>query len=180
MNYFALQVKTGGENKFLRLAEPKLEAAEAEGGERGRIFWPRRILTIRKKGVLKEKLAPIFPGYVFYEAERIPTEIYWALRKTDGFFRFLPGNMNIKPLEGNDRQLLLHFLSYGEVVETSEVYFDENRKIRVVKGPMRGLEGKIVKVDRRKKRAKVKLALYDQPFLIDFGFEVLVPAGAEA
>ena len=102
------------------------------------------------------------------------------MRKTDGFFRFLPDNHNITPLEERDRALLLHFLSYGEIVETSEVYFDENSRIQVFKGPMKGLEGRVVKVDRRKKRAKVKLVLYEQYFLIDFGFEVLIPTGAEA
>jgi transcriptional antiterminator NusG len=34
-----------------------------------------------------------------------------------------------------------------------------------------GLEGYIVKVDRRKKRARVKLSLYQNSFAIDFAFE---------
>jgi transcriptional antiterminator NusG len=38
---------------------------------------------------------------------------------------------------------------------------------------MKGLEGQVVKVDRRKKRAKIKLELYDDSFLVDFGFEFL-------
>jgi transcriptional antiterminator NusG len=175
MNYFALQVKTGGEERFLSLAAPKLETLSSAGAAVGTIFWPRRQLTIRKKGRTKEQIKPIFPGYVFYEAEVLSTEAYWSLRRTDGFYRFLPDNKNITPLERGDRELLLHFLSYGDVVETSEVYFDENSRIRVIKGPMKGLEGSVEKVDRRKKRAKVRLALYKQTFLIDFGFEVMVP-----
>ena len=66
----------------------------------------------------------------------------------------------------------------GEVVEKSKVYFDENKRIRVTEGALKGLEGHIVKVDKRKRRAKVKLALYDDSFLIDFGFELMEPLEA--
>ena len=68
----------------------------------------------------------------------------------------------------------MHFsASFGEVLDKSKVQFDENKRIRVVHGALKGLEGKIVKVDRRKQRAKVSLSLYDSAFLIDFGFDLL-------
>jgi len=38
------------------------------------------------------------------------------------------------------------------------------------------IEGKIIKVDRRKKRAKVVLDLYDEAFSIDLAFEVIEKA----
>ena len=40
-------------------------------------------------------------------------------------------------------------------------------------GPLKGLEGYIQKVDRRKGRARVKLDLYQESFHIDFGFEFM-------
>ena len=90
-----------------------------------------------------------------------------------GFFRFLQSNENIEPLSEGDKNLLLHFLSFGQVIEKSMVYFDEGKRIRVMSGPLKELEGKIVKVDRRKGRAKVKLDMFENSFLIDFGFEAL-------
>ena len=38
---------------------------------------------------------------------------------------------------------------------------------------MEGLEGRIVKIDRRKQRARIRLDLYDNSHLIDLGFEEL-------
>jgi transcriptional antiterminator NusG len=38
---------------------------------------------------------------------------------------------------------------------------------------MKGLEGQIIKVDKRKKRAKIRLKLYEDSFPIDFGFELI-------
>ena len=53
--------------------------------------------------------------------------------------------------------------------------FNENNRIEVKSGPMMGLEGKIVKVDKRKQRAKVQLDLYKESFFVDFGFELIAP-----
>ncbi len=169
MDYYVIQVKTGGEEIYLKSAGK----ATVDMNVESRIIWPRRRLGLRKKGRTADALAPIFPGYVFLETESFSNDIYWALRRSIGFYKFLRNNRDVRPLTGEDRELLLHFLKLGEVVEKSRVYFDENNKIRVAEGALKGLEGKIVKVDRRKKRAKVRLSLYEDSFLVDFGFEVM-------
>ena len=136
-----------------------------------RFYWPRRNLRIKRRGVWKVELAPIFPGYLFVEAGEIDATLYHALRGVPGFIRFLLSNDHIVPLEGKDQKLLSNFLAIGEIVEKSVAYFDENRRIRIVSGPLKGLEGLIVKVDRRKGRAKVRMEMYKDSFEIDFGFE---------
>ena len=173
MNYYAIQVKTKSEDKYLKMAEYMLDVNSIEPQDRPTFIWPRRKLTIRKQGRSREHLAPIFPGYLFLETETILPDVYWTLRKVTGFFRFLQNNQKIEPLGGIDRELLLHFLSFGEVVDKSTVYFDKNQKIRVMNGPMKGLEGRVIKVDKRKQRAKIRLDLYNNSFCIDFGFELL-------
>jgi len=167
--YYVVQIKTGFESKYMRLLAPWLEQRDE------RLLWPRRTLRIRKKGRYRDAQVSVFPGYLFLETEKLTEEIYWVLRRTNGFLQFLPENQRAEPLTGDDERLLRHFLSFGEVLEKSRVYFDENKRIRVVHGALKGLEGKIVKVDRRKRRARVALQLYEDSFLIDFGFELLEP-----
>ncbi|MFP4637014.1 MAG: antiterminator LoaP [Spirochaetaceae bacterium] len=167
MQYYVIQVETRNEQKFVRLAGQRVSE------EIPRIVWPRRKLSIRRRGRTREELAPIFPGYVFVETEELSTEDYWELRRVPGFFRFLKSNRNVQPLSEADRRLLVHFLSFGEVVEKSKVTYGKDQRIEVLEGPLKGLEGRIVKVDKRKGRAKVKLDMYDESFLVDFGFEAL-------
>jgi transcriptional antiterminator NusG len=76
-------------------------------------------------------------------------------------------------LPQQDAYILNRLLRYGHVVGKSVAEFDENNRIRILEGPLKGLEGLIVKVDRRKGRAKVKLDLYDEAHLVDFGFTSL-------
>ncbi len=173
MNYYVFQVLTGKEKKYIDLAAYNFRAEKIPPERAGKILWPQRKLTLKKRGIVKETTAPIFPGYLFFEEEKLEPDIYWILKRTGGFIRFLKSNQNIQPIFGEDKQLLLHFLSYGEIVEKSTVWFDRDNRIRVVSGPMKGLEGKIIKVDRRKKRAKIALSLYEESFKVDFGFEIL-------
>jgi len=167
MPYFVIHLKTRSEDEFIARAESMLDDGEA------RFIWLRRSLRIRKRGEWIETLAPIFPGYLFVDAQEISPELFLRVRRIPGFFRFLQNNENIVPLSQDDVQLISHFLSFGQVVEKSVVYFDAGKRIRVVSGPLKELEGKIIKVDRRKGRAKVKLDMFENSFLIDFGFETL-------
>ena len=173
MRYYVIQVRTGGEDKYLKLARRAIQTAGIDANDIGTLLWPRRRLRIRKKGIERDSLASIFPGYIFLETDDLETSAYWLLKRVSGFYKFLKDNHHIEPLGGEDRELLMHFLAFGEVVEKSRAYFDENKRIKIVDGALRGMEGRIVKVDRRKKRAKVLLNLYQNSFFIDFGFELL-------
>ena len=168
MNYFAIQVKTREEAKFISLAKGMNPTLPLD------IVFPRRLLTIRRRKQTKQVEAPLFPGYIFLQAPSdLDPSYYWALKKVPGFFRFLKNNTQIQPLEGKDLELLLHFLNYGEIVHKSRAVLDENKRIVILEGPLKGLEGRIVRVDRRKKRVKVKLELQEERFLVDLGVEFI-------
>jgi len=143
------------------------------------MYFPQRSLDIRRKGKTATSKLPIFPGYIFLELsdEDSIFRYHWAFRKTEGFFRFLRSNQDIAPLQNRDLELLLHFIKkVGPLAGKSKVYFDENSRIVVLAGPLSGLEGRIVKADKRKGRAKIKLDLYGDSFCIDLAFEVLEQA----
>ena len=165
---------TGEEQRFISLAQRTIDQLPEFQG-RYQLWWPRRKLIIRRRGKRIPTLAPLFPGYLFLEAETLDSVLFHAVRRTTGFVRFLKNNDDIRPLSPDDLSLIRHFLSYGEIIGESRVTFNENNRIVVKDGPLAGLEGKIIKVDRRKRRAKVKLDMYENSFTVDFGFEILAP-----
>ena len=173
MNYYALQVKTRGEEKYMRLFQAQHPEVTVP------MYFPQRSMDIRRKGKIVPTKLAIFPGYIFLE---LPDEdnilrYHWAFRKTDGFYRFLRSNQDIAPLQNRDLELILHFIKkVGPLAGKSKVYFDENSRIVVASGPLSGLEGRIIKADKRKGRAKIRLDLYGDSFCIDLAFEVLEQA----
>jgi transcriptional antiterminator NusG len=177
MKYYAVQVKTRSEEKYIRLYKAVHPQTPVN------IYFPKRQMDIRRKGALVRGTPAIFPGYIFLEIDNEDDilKYHWDFRRIDGFFRFLKSNQNIAPLENRDLELVLHFIKrVGPVAGKSRVYFNENSRIVVIDGPLMGLEGRIIKVDKRKGRAKIKLDLYDDSFSIDLAFEAIDPATIRA
>ncbi len=173
MQYYTIQVKTRDEQKFIKRFK-SLNPDCVLG-----IHFLQRTLNVRKKGIVKSALSPIFPGYLFIEVDEGDSiyTYHWLFRKTDGFYRFLKSNQDIVPLSGKDLETVLHFLKKtGPIAGVSLVHFDENSRIVVDEGPLKGLEGSIVKVDKRKGRAKIKLDMYGDSFAIDLAFEMIKKA----
>ena len=173
MNYYALQVRTRSEEKFIKLFNNQHPESSFQ------LYFPKRRINIRKEGKVILSTLPVFPGYIFLE-ETIDDELIkyqWAFRQTEGFFRFLKSNHEITPLTSKDLKLVLHFIQpAGSITGISKVYYDENSRIVVLEGALAGLEGNIIKVDKRKGRAKIKLDLFNDSFTIDLCFEVIRPA----
>ena len=167
-NYFVIQVKTREENKFIQQARKMFPDLK--------LYFPRRIIDLYQRGKTEPCIHPVFPGYVFLEldVDESPYQYLLSFRKTEEFYRFLKSDKEITSLGNEDLKIVLHFINRpGATAEKSNVYFDKNSRIVVLSGPLFGLEGKIVKVDRRKKRAKIFLDLCENNICIDLAFDVM-------
>jgi transcriptional antiterminator NusG len=172
--YYAIRVCAGKEKKYITSARFALD------GDETRIIWPRRCLSIRKAGIVKEQTSSLYPGYLFLETKNLTDRAIMMLKNLPGFVRFLKSNVDIQPLDKRDKEIVLELISHGEIIRKSRVVFDANSRIIVVDGPLKKLAGDIVKVDRRKGRAKVKLHLQGMSLLVDLGFEVMETIQDEA
>lgn len=133
------------------------------------LYFPKRPLMERKMGRLHKKMQPIFPGYLFLEADSLDDQIKTNIIKMPGVFRFLPENTHIQELNPDDSRFFRQLISTGKTgKDISLVEFDENDRIKVIEGPLKGREGQIVKVDRRKKRVRVQLTLFKEASFVDF------------
>lgn len=169
MAIYVLQTRTGKEREIIdRLSR------EAPGHP-GVLHQPRRLMKIRRQGKVKTEAQSLYPGYLFWEIDEdeLTAESCEILRRTSGVGRFLPDNLNPRPLPREEERFLLRFFRMGETAPLSKVTYDDNQRIQVVSGPLKGLEGSIVKVDRRKQRARVRLDLYKECHLIDFSFDLI-------
>ncbi|MDR0389157.1 MAG: antiterminator LoaP [Spirochaetaceae bacterium] len=170
MRYYTIQVKTRSELKFMRFYRAMYQDKPLP------LYFPQKEIPQRRRGVLCTRRRAVLPGYIFIELmeEDSIKNYYWELRRTPGFFRFLVSNRDIRPLEGRELEAVLYLLkAVGPVAGISRVGFDENSRIVVLEGPLKGFEGRIIKVDKRKGRARVQLDLYNESHWIDLAFEVI-------
>lgn len=170
MKYYAVQVRSSKEPQFIEHAKKQLLGEE----NFNRFIFLQRRLTVFRSGKKIRELQRIFPGYVFIETETdLTPEIFAVIRKTPHFYRFLKNNKDVRELQDHDLDIVKHFMSFGETAEESTVYFNDQDRIVVTKGPLKGLEGNIIKVDKRKKRAKIRIDFDNSPLVLDLSFELM-------
>jgi transcriptional antiterminator NusG len=172
--YYVVRVAPRQEDAFLKLGSRLLDAPGVS------FVFPRRKMEHLKGGRRVSAEVPLFPGYVFVQTEVLSPELYTQIKALPGFPKFVRQGEAVGEVRGKDLELLSHFLKFGEVTPTSQVSFDENQRIRVHSGPMEGMEGRVVHVDRRKRRAKIQLDFDHGTFTVTLGFELIaepVPGG---
>ena len=166
MSYFALHIKTGSETPIQKHIKDKLPEDIA-------VFCPMRELLIRKKGKTKKEMKPLFPGYIFLNAEEISATTLTALKTINGFFQVLPSNKDIKAVPDQDMHIINSLFKKNFTAHLSKARFDENDQIEIIDGPLKGKEGVIVKVEKRKGRAKIVINAFDKQHFVDLGFELM-------
>ena len=171
MFYYALQVATGKEKTFAENAKKMLPAETFPPHD---FIFLTRELTIRRQGKYLKELQPLFPSYLFLSCEEeISGDFVHAIQSLPDCYHFLTRDKKVRPLANKDLAILQHFLTLGATARASLVTFDENDRIVVFEGPLKGLEGNIIKVDRRKKRAKIRVDFDNSQLTIDLSFDVM-------
>ncbi|MGM0432691.1 MAG: antiterminator LoaP [Spirochaetota bacterium] len=168
VNCYLIQVMTGKEQYFIKHAKRSAEIQQLLC----KLIVPRREMTIRRRGKHFKQIKPIFPGYVFWETDDPVPEVRQMLRRQPGFVRLIKDRQgSMLPLTNEDRMIISNLTSDGEIARRSLVFFDEKNRVRILKGPLKGNEGYITKVDRRKQRVTVELQVYEKRFKIAFEYE---------
>ena len=103
--------------------------------------------------------------------EELTTEFFTALRHVKDFCRILRDNANPVKFTGTALEELKLFIHNGEHWGISQVQFLPGKKIRVISGPLDGLEGNIYKVNKKCKRITIESSLTSDGKRFDLFYE---------
>ena len=166
-NWFVLFVKTGDEVKTVNAL--KKEGLDA--------FIITMQVVHRKEGksFLVEK--NMFPGYLFVESELHITDFIVLLRSLSSrvtyFMKVLKfDNEGTSSLYPDEKEYLLRLINDNRVVEHS-IGFIEGNEVFVTEGPLKGLESKIIKIDRHKRRALLEVEFCGDIREINVSLEII-------
>lgn len=160
--WYALFVPTGQEEKTQTAIENTFEDIKT--------LIPKRELKERRAGkwnIVKRKL---FPGYVILNGN-ISVEDYYKIKSLPVITNFLKDEDGL--LEINKRELrFLNILIRDENIGISTAY-KEDEKIKIIDGPLAGLEANIEKIDARKGRANLKLEFLGETRIVQLGIDFI-------
>jgi len=163
IEYGCLFCRTGlEENVILRLQDVGIRAVGV-----------KQIRHKSVKGVKSHTLKVLFPGYVFFEANR-ETEIQ-VLRYVPNVLRALSDGKDHWFLRGDNRKFAKWVMERDGLIEMSGGY-REGDKVVFDSGPLKDYVGSVVKVDRRNRNGLVEIKFDNNVFRIWMAFEMVSPA----
>ena len=184
--YYVIFVGAGNEAKTEQLI--RRAVAEELCSE---YFHPVRHMKKKIRGEWRHVYEKILPGYVFVESGDIAA-LHKALIRTPGFKKILrteaeDGSFDFYALTQSEVNWLMSVCGrLGEtekilpVIELTQVGFDENDKVRVLSGPLKGREAMVKKIDLHRRTAEIEVDFMGRPVVLRVGIEIIKKEGPQS
>ena len=163
-NWYVVQSFSGKEEDAKKRIETVLP-------EQISVFLPKRILKIRRAGKNITEERSLYPGYFFVQGD-LDSETAKNIKLQKNVVRILGNGYEPQPLSKDDVNFLLNLTKGEEKVGISKAIV-EDKKVKIIDGPLKGIEGCIKKVDKRKGRAKVLIPIMNRKVIVDLCFEMI-------
>ena len=151
MHWYVLRTLAGKEEKSLVMLQYLFKDIQ--------FIFPKRRLSWRKNGAVLDVIKPLFRGYLFVSAndKHIKELDYWMRdKKLD--IRFVKIGRLIIPITSEEVQLIKQLICNGDIVERSEI-IKIGEEVKIVNGPLVGLEGIVEKHSKRDHRVTIKVTI---------------------
>lgn len=151
--WYAMQVLSGREYIVEKYCRERFE-----GRSLGECFIARRRCKRKFRGEWKVREENMFPGYLFLITGQI-REVYHQLKAVPELTKLLGDSDGPVPLDEREIAFLKEFGGSEHVIDMNEGYIAGERII-VTSGPLKGKEGMIVKLDRHKRTARIRVEFF--------------------
>lgn len=166
--WYVIQVFSGQENAAKDLIERLVDKRCYD-----EVFVPRyRSSRKAKDGSWESVLEPLTPGYIIVDT-RDPARLGSQLRRVPALTKLLGGGEAFLPLDRDERAWIEAWTQHGNrVLESSEAVFERGR-VRILDGPLIGREADIVRVNRRRRQAIVRMTFMGREKDVTLGLDVV-------
>ncbi len=174
-HWYAIQTIAGHEKQLVSVIEHLYD------GEKILLYLPVKEMIHQIKGDKFIARIPLFPGYIFvyHSIDRVTA----MLQKNNVNIFAKPVKADGKYLEANREEMELLFRITGEngVIKISKGIFSQNDEIRIINGPLKNLKGRILFINKRKNKAKIRIKLMNRMVDISLGLEIIqkIPSGQD-
>jgi transcriptional antiterminator NusG len=124
------------------------------------VYLPMHRVWSRRTMERKEVEEPVFPGYLFVRCN-LTKETWLTIKKTMGVVRILGIGDDPVPVPDHEIESLRQVLSVQPYI-TGHPRLRKGDRVRVVKGPMKGVLGTLVEVSRNRHKLVVSVELINR------------------
>jgi len=149
-NWYAIQVIAGQEKSICSKILTRVPTKAYED-----CFVPMVEFVYRKEGKYVNVVKPMFPGYLLVVSDTI-REFHDEIKKITDFKRIIKTGADFTSIKPEEVRMLMGFCDNDKTIGLSEGII-EGSQIHITKGPLKGYEGLIRKIDRHKRVAYIEL-----------------------
>lgn len=160
MNVYCVFCKSGTEDSVSEQIATLMPQIE--------VLIPVRTIQEKKQGNWTERKQQLIPGYIFLYIEDEVT--FQNIKMLSNVFNVLKYSDNTRELKGADYQYAMWLYRYFGNISTSTI-ITEGSNIKVIDGPLKDGIGKIIKLDRHKRRAWVEIEFLGTKRIVSLSIE---------
>lgn len=164
--WYVIQVQTGQEEQIME--ETRSYQVQEYFDE---IFAPYYERKKKYLGQWHMERALLFPGYLFVISSH-PEELYKALKRIPQLTRLLGTGEKWTPMADEDIEIVELLSGEEHLMKFSEGCIQGDRVI-VTRGPLKGLEGNISRIDRHRRLAWLTVELFGRTVELQAGLEII-------
>lgn len=171
LNWYAVQVATGFENKMIQEILAKVSAAGL-GDSFGEMVVPTEELVELKDGKKKKVTKKLIPGYIFMQMD-MNDDAWFLVRNATKVLGFLGGKRGKKPLPMPKKEV--ETMLCRNAVEDNKprlkTSFEYGEVVRVSSGPFADFQGAVEEINYDKQRLVVSVMIFGRstPVELEFG-----------
>ena len=135
------------------------------------IFAPRYERKRKYLGKWHMETSLLFPGYLFVISS-YPEELYKALKRIPQLTRLLGTGEKWTPMTEEDIEIVELLSGEKHLMKFSEGCI-QGDKVIITRGPLKGLEGNISRIDRHKRLAWLNVELFGKTVELQAGLEII-------
>lgn len=170
--YYVIYIQTGKEEKIIDAIKNKLNPhSDVE------VFSPYRISLRKYKDKQVEYKERCFPGYLFVQTDK-PKELFFDLYWVDEYTKLLGREgitYNFVPLNEEESRMIdiLYNRNNDRTTSISDIEVIEGQNIKVLDGPLFGLEAKVKKVNLHKRSVTIEFPLCGRTVEAQLGINII-------
>ena len=171
-NWYALFVVTGKEKLVQNLLYKLISKEDIE--KYNLIFMVTELEELKKRNSSWEvSVTTLLQGYILIGGNEIDDYIYNKIKSMPKVLNFVKTDKYISKIPHEEIRVLGDWCNDDGIIEHSIIDFDENDKIFVAKGPLKGREGCIKRINKHKRKVLIETELNNKTIKFKLSFEFL-------
>ena len=170
-NWYAIYTNSGYENAVVKNLKQRIESMGMEDYIFDVLVPTEKVVKV-KRGKKVEEDVKIYPGYVLVDMI-VNDQSWWVVRNTPRVSGFLGTGVHPVPVSDKEMLAVVEKMKEANNKEKHSVNLEIGDLVKIIDGPFKDTEGKIIEIDEITGQVKVSVSMFGRDTEVELDFSQL-------